>query len=475
MAVAVFQRAVLGSAAVLVLAIGGCPLPAAAFKLPVHENLVRVPLGAAGVPKPVLDPVVGTFLSGTGNLGSDRYQADAYRHFDNAPDPATVCTRARDAWTRFYNEIRTAVTPGTAPEYSDVQGVDRARESFGALTHSLQDFYAHSNWTELFVDVGQTPPTADALFPSCSPGQLPAGLQTGYYEFALTNWGGCPKTGPPAGYKFCHETLNKDDGAAIQGGRTIPGTPLTYHQVAAQLAGAHTTKLYQLVVTQLRNAWAAAYPNARADCLIERVFQASTQPCRFGRITLTNVSSSIRLGAGTVELLGQGGQTLATYQVVGWPAPPIQTKQCLAGMSVRWNFTVIDPYSLPGGRRGAEGTAAIGTGGCDGKINIDPRGVLNYFVRFTSTDTKIAVYTDVVVTINNGSRVVSGGPVFAGATIWIDLGACSTVANLDFIIRFPEPGTGIPREAIPDPPPYAATQVCQEAVAFGDLGGQTYP
>src|SRR6266536_4064694 len=412
MALAVLRRVVLGSA-VVVLAVAGCPPPAAAFKLPVHENLVRVPLGAAGVPKPILDPVVGTFLSGTGNLGSDRYQADAYRHFDNAPDAATVGARAGDAWMRFYHEIRTAVTPGWAPDYSNVQGVERARQSFGALTHSLQDFYAHSNWTELYVDVGQSPPTADVLFPSCNPGQLPAGLQTGYYEFALSNWGGCPKTGPPAGYKYCHETLNKDDGASIQGSKTIPGTTLTYHQVAAQLAGVHTTKLYQLVVTQLRSAWAAAYPNARADCLLEHVFQASTQPCRFGQITLTNMSPSIRLGAGTVELLGQGGQTLATYQVAGWPAPSIQTTQCLTGMSVRWSFAGVDPYSLPGGLRRVEGMAGIGTGGCDATIKIDPRAVLNYLVRFTSTDTKIAVYTDVIVTINNGSRVVSGGPVFA--------------------------------------------------------------
>jgi hypothetical protein len=87
------------------------------------------------------------------------------------------------------------------------------------------------------------------------------------------------------------------------------------------------------------------------------------------------------------------------------------------------------------------------TGSCDATLIIDARANVDYLVRFTSTDSKIALYTDVIAAVNDGQRNISGGPVFSGASIWINLGPCKGVSNYDFII----------------------------SIVFDDLGGNLYP
>ena len=257
--------------------------PAFAFKLPGHEQIARTSLSPLGLPPNVLDTVVGSFVSGAGNLGSDRHQADAFRHFDNEPDPATVCTRANEAWAKFYGEMRSSVQPAVGPDDAVTQRAERARQFFGALTHALQDFYSHSNWIETFLTQNVAPPLADMLFPACTPSALPQGLQTGYYAFELTNWGGCPAGGPPPPYRYCHETLNKDNNSSIQGRKTTAPDGPTYHQLAVQLARAHTSKLYQIVTASLARDWTNDFPKADADCLIAHVFQDTKDPCLLNR------------------------------------------------------------------------------------------------------------------------------------------------------------------------------------------------
>src|SRR4051812_30352472 len=65
--------------------------PASAFKLYVHERIVRDSLAPFGLSANAMNMIIGSFPSGTGNLGSDRYQSDAYRHFDNAQNPTDIC------------------------------------------------------------------------------------------------------------------------------------------------------------------------------------------------------------------------------------------------------------------------------------------------------------------------------------------------------------------------------------------------
>jgi hypothetical protein len=457
------------------LAVGATP--ANAFKLFAHEAILRLALPPLGMPNNVVFTILGDLPSGTGNLGSDLHQSDAFRHFDNAKNPIDICARATAAWSRFYGEIRTNVQPG-APPYFEVQGLEKARQSFGALTHALQDFYAHSNWIEIFIDQNLSPSLATSLFPNCNAAALPAGLQTGFYAFELANWGGCPPTGAPAGFKYCHENLNKDQGSSLEGRKTVPGTSTTYYSVAAQLALSHTTRLYHDVVASLRQDWAAAFPTVRSDCLNAHLFQDSKEFCRFGQLSIATSTSGVALGAGDVKILAPSGQELATYSVSSWPPPPIQTTLCLPGTRARWDFTVNDVYPLPTPRRISGETPLVSNSPltpCDASLSIDARANVDYLVRFTSTDTKLFVYDNVIAIINDASRSVPGGPVVSGGTIWLDLGPCPGVQNYDFVIRFTEPGTNIPKTAYPDPPPLPALVACQDAIRFGDLGGSLYP
>jgi len=272
----------------------------------------------------------------------------AYRHFDNAPDPSAVCDRANAAWNRFYAEIRDSVQPQNPPNYDKIGGISDARYSFGALTHALQDFYAHSNWVELYLTAGQSPPLATALFPSCGPATLPAGLETGYFDL-IFGLGGCPNSAtydqwfPPPGFGYCHETLNKDSNQTRHGREVITGTNQSYHELAAQLATTHTSALYDMVVNRLKADWQARFPNIRADCLVDRVMVADTfQPCRFARLKFINDSHNggTKLSDGTVVVRDAAGTTVVTKSVSkgSWPFPVIDVPQCLGGLTVQWEF-----------------------------------------------------------------------------------------------------------------------------------------
>jgi hypothetical protein len=458
-------------------------LPAAAFKLGPHQQILQATV-APRVGVPPFNQIVGDLLSGRGNLGSDQHQFDEYRHFDSAPSRDAVCARANAAWGRFYAEIRDSVQPLNAPQYDQIGGVADARSSFGALTHALQDFYAHSNWVELHVAAGQVPPIAAALFPNCIPTALPAGLETGYFDLAY-GLGGCPNSPlndawfPPAGYRFCHETLNKDSDQTRHGGDLVPGTSQTYHALAAQLAAAHTTALYTLVTNQLTSDLSARFPQLRTDCLVTRVLVSDgTEPCRFARLSLINDSHNggTRLTDGTVVVRDSAGAVVATKQVnrSSWPFPVIDVPRCLGGLRVEWQFYVDDAHITPSART-VSGSSQIGGIGCDAEVHITPESALTYLVRLTNADTRIAAFTAITVTINNGQRLVPfPGPIPTGVTIWMDLGTCNTVLNLDFIFQFIDPtDNSTPRTATPDPPPHPAKPGCLDTYTF-DMGGQIY-
>lgn len=448
--------------------------PAAAFKLGPHEHLVRTALAPFAIPSDRMNLIVGNIFAGSGNLGSDQYQFTEFRHFDNAPDRATVCQRANDAWTYFYAFIRINVRPANPPEWNEIDNARaiEALSAFGALTHSLQDFYSHSNWLEAHVLRGQSPGTADALFPPpCNSSTWPGDLQTGYFNLK-NGIDGCPGTTPPAGFGFCHEALNKDNDASKEGGKQVPGmSTITYHQLAMQLATAHTANLYQQVVDALKGDLAQQYPQARPDCVVAHLFQGSQTPCRFGRLSVVNDDSSVTLGHGTIQLVSPAGQVLSSHQVQSWPPAAIQTSQCLSGLTVRYDVAVLDKYA-PSTPRRIQGQVPLTASGCDATGHLSPRSQMRYLVRFVNQDTKLPAYTNVIAVVN-GVPGAATGPVPAGAVAWMDLGLCLNVANFDFTIQFIDPG-GTPRTATPDPPPFPALTSCVDSVTF-DLGGQLYP
>ena len=431
--------------------------------------------------------MLGSFTSGQGNLGSDQHQFDNYRHFDSAPNAQAVCDRANAAWSQFYGAIIDSIKPQNPPEYDVVGGIADARSAFGALTHALQDFYAHSNWVDLYVAAHQPPPLALMLFPTCAAASLPTNIQTGFFDLSY-NLVGCPYSPlngvyiPPAPFTYCHETLNKDSDQTLHGKDLVPGTNQTYSALAAQLAASHTTELYNTVFGQLLSDLKTAFPQVRSDCLVQRVMVVDLpQPCRYSRLSFHNPSQSAgtRLSSGTVTIRDHSGATVltATVSSSSWPAPVVDVPQCLAGLSVQWKFYVNDTISTPTPRE-VTGTAQPAGPGCDADVNIVPEDLITYLIRYTNSDTVIQAYTNIQVTINNGQRIVNTGPVTAGTTIWIDLGpnACSSVSNLDFIYSYLDPNDGTtPRTATPDPntPPFQAVRGCLDTFDV-DLGGQIY-
>ena len=238
---------------------------AAGFKLPVHHAILE-----AGLPPlnaEVMADIVGHVYTGSGNFGSDLFQFSDFRHFDNAPDPATVCEEANFAWERFTFAIASWMVLGWP---------DKARSAFGALTHAYQDFYSHSNWLEL----GRR--SLAPIVPVCAGLGLPADLQTGYFRIALSEpLSGCPhdssgKPAPPPPFRYCHETLNKDDHVG-HGGDPLPEGGKTYHQAATELAIAETQQVYQLVRNWLATNVTAEKNNLSGACLADILFGTSSQ------------------------------------------------------------------------------------------------------------------------------------------------------------------------------------------------------
>ena len=282
---------------------------------------------------------------------------------------------------------------------------------------------------------------------------------------------GAPGTTPPAGFGYCHEALNKDNEFSPEGRKQVPGSSgINYHQLAMQVAAAHTTKLYQQVVDAIKVDIFQQYTEVRPDCVVAHLFQGSSEPCRFGRLGVVNGDSGVQLGQGTLDLLSPTGQTVSSHQVQSWPVPAIQTSRCLAGFSVRYDLAVLDKYPPPSQRR-VQGKSPVASSGCDATTQLRPRSDLHYLVRFVNADTKLPGYTNVIAVVN-GSPAAATGPIAAGSTAWMDLGPCPTVATYDFTIQFIDPG-GTPRTATPDPPPFLALQSCVDSVTY-NLGGQVY-
>lgn len=273
-----FRRLKIGSALVgaAVLAATTFASPAPAFYVNFHESITRAGVPADQVDNTALLQILGDASIGAGAVGSDVFLDDEFRHFDDAPTPADVCVRATDAWNFFMPLILNGAVP-TGPDGTELVDGPGARSAFGGLAHAIQDFYAHSNWVELNVE-GGTPDALATLVPSCDPATLPAGLNTGYFSLS-EGIDGCPDAGPPPGFEWCHETLNKDGFNTDEGGKPLPaGTvvpgaaPYNYFDLASILATRATTDLFWLVrgqVVDAVNGW-----GGNGECVANNLFKA---------------------------------------------------------------------------------------------------------------------------------------------------------------------------------------------------------
>jgi hypothetical protein len=238
---------------------------ARAFYINNHETITRNALPADQVSQQAVNQILLGPPPGAGAVGSDAFATDEFRHLDNSANPVDLCARAQQAWDTFSPVILSGSVLNNGAE---VDG-PAARAAFGALAHTQQDFYSHSNWVEDNVAIGQLDRLAPQLFPTCNPADFPADVHTGYFsinfsqEFPL---GGCPAGGPPPGSPECHSVLNKDGPNTPRGGQPVPGTNMNMYDLAAKLATEATTNLY----FQVRDLVAATNGQDAATALFQQ-------------------------------------------------------------------------------------------------------------------------------------------------------------------------------------------------------------
>jgi hypothetical protein len=233
-----------------VAAFFGVPGPTSqAFFIQNHETITRNALPQ--IPNDVMTQILVGPLPGAGDVGTDAFFNDHFRHLDNAPNPAQMCTEAQQAWNTF----DPVLLSGSQQVAGGLADAPSARAAFGALIHVQQDFYAHSNFVEDNVATGQLNRLAPQIFPTCNPGAFPAGFYTGYYDLNYGShedlFSGCPPGGPPPGFQECHSTLNKDGPNTPKGSQPVPGTNMNLYDLASQLATTATTNLYNQLRAQV--------------------------------------------------------------------------------------------------------------------------------------------------------------------------------------------------------------------------------
>jgi len=255
------------AAATAVVAFFGWPAPnASAFSILNHEMITRNALPPDQVDEVSMFQILVGPPPGGGAMGSDAFPTEEFRHIDNAKNPTEVCARGHQAWNTF----SPVLLSGSQVSGNGLTNGPGARAAFGALLHSLQDFYAHSNWVEDNIAAGDLNRIAPSIFPTCNPASFPSNLHTGYFSLQY-GIAGCPPGGPPPGFQECHSTLNKDSATEPEGSKAVPGTNMNMFDLAAQLATTASTSMYQ----QLRDLVASTNGQDAATCL----FQSGQPQC----------------------------------------------------------------------------------------------------------------------------------------------------------------------------------------------------
>ncbi|MGU3501998.1 hypothetical protein [Mycobacterium sp. C31M] len=258
-------RKALSACAVAVAAVAasvGFAAPAQAFYVLNHEAITRAALPADQVTEDAMFQILVGPPPGGGVVGSDAFATEEWRHLDNSANPFDICAKARTAWDVF----SPVLLSGSVLTGGNLVDGPAARAAFGALLHTQQDFYSHTNWVEFAAATGDAYRIAPPIFPACNPMDFPPDLHTGFFnmdfsqEFPLE---GCPPAGPPPPFTECHLNMAKDGPGDIRGGAPAPGLSATHYDVASQSATVATTNLYH----QLRGLVAATNGEPAATML----------------------------------------------------------------------------------------------------------------------------------------------------------------------------------------------------------------
>jgi hypothetical protein len=237
---------------------------AQAFFIQNHEMITRNALPADQVNSDAMLQILVGPPPGGGAVGSDAFPTEDWRHLDNSITPADICARARIAWDVF----SPVLLSGSQLAGGGLANGPAARAAFGALLHTQQDLYSHSNWVEDNIAAGDLFRIAPQIFPTCNPADFPADLHTGFFNMDFSQQfplEGCPPGGPPPPFQECHLSLNKDGPDTQRGSQRVPGTNLNMFDLAAQLATTASTNLY----TQLRGLVATTNGDNAANTLFQ--------------------------------------------------------------------------------------------------------------------------------------------------------------------------------------------------------------
>lgn len=212
---------------------------AMAFKQGIHRNITETQLQSAGFSQKSANVV------GDANWFTDIYeQTTSAAHFDDET-LAAGSARLREKIDGVIENLANC-------------NKDEALKEMGRALHTLQDFYAHSNWVNHWGGVNggiynmSNPPSSL----SCSPATFaPGGVTTGYfslfgYLYPSPFVTQCLTT--PSN-KCCHKDLNKDE----------PSRP--FHGPARASADAATTEFAQRVETEILSR----YPGAKGQSMVK--------------------------------------------------------------------------------------------------------------------------------------------------------------------------------------------------------------
>ncbi len=214
------------------------------MNLKVHEQIIREALDDGNT---MSSQALGWII--TANKLCDLYQFTPERHFDNAANRAMICVHWKKGLNVFIARAIELSAP-TGQAKRPLKNRKGALKAFGAATHALADFYAHTNWIELGVSQGNRETLAPLLGETCNVSDFPVELESGYFSL----WygiSGCPqiagKPKPPRGYSYCHEQLAKDHPDKGHGADRIGVSGPTYHELAVLQATRATRELWEML------------------------------------------------------------------------------------------------------------------------------------------------------------------------------------------------------------------------------------
>jgi hypothetical protein len=210
------------------------------MNLSAHEKIVRDALGGE---KMMSSQALSRVIAA--NKLCDLHQFAPERHFDNAPNRSMICDRWEKGLKVYLDR---AIELGAPLDEKKRTPKNRkgALSAFGAATHALADFYAHTNWVELGVERGDYETLAPLWNDTCHVSDFPDELQSGYFNLRH-GLSGCPRSGPPAGYRYCHERLAKDYPDKGHGADYIQTPGMTHYELAMSLATRATVQLWEVL------------------------------------------------------------------------------------------------------------------------------------------------------------------------------------------------------------------------------------